>query len=211
MRRAVNENPIIQVVVIGILVLVVGFMLVNGVFSRGEPEPAATDATPAGGAVATGPGATPEATEALEPAATEGAAAPEGSLAEPAPAGFAAGPGLPAPVVAAYERGDTVVLLVTRRTGIEDRRMRSAVDSLAGRGDIAVFKTVAKHVAEYSRIAQGVDLDRVPALIALSPRDASDGPMPAAAVSYGYRGLESVEQAIRDAGYDGPALPYHPR
>lgn len=205
-----NDNPIAQVVVIGILVLVVGFMLVNGVFSSGGSDPAATSPTSAGDASATGLGATPEATEALESAASEQAASPEASTSA-APTSFAAGPGLPEHVVTAYQRGDTVIVLVTRRSGIEDRRMRSTVDSLAGRTGIAVFKTVAKHVADYSRLAQGVDLDRVPALIVLSPREASRGPVPQGTVSYGYRSLESVEQAVRDAGYDGPTLPYHPR
>lgn len=206
-----NKNPIVQVVIVGALILIVGFMLMNGVFSRGGSDPAATDQAPAAGdATATGLGATPVAAEVLESAASEQAVAPEASTLAPPPSSFAAGPGLPEPVVAAYERGDTVIVLVTRRTGIEDRRMRSTVDSLAGRSGIAVFKTVAKHVAEYSRIAEGVDLDRVPALIVLSPRETSDGPVPEGTVSYGYRSSESVQQAIRDAGYDGPQLPYHP-
>jgi hypothetical protein len=56
-----------------------------------------------------------------------------------------------------------------------------------------------------------VDVNRVPALIALRPRNLTHG-APTATVSYGFRGPESVDQAISDALYKGPRnLPYHPR
>jgi hypothetical protein len=42
------------------------------------------------------------------------------------------------------------------------------------------------------------------------PRDLSGG-VPQASVSYGFRGPDSVEQAVRDALYDGKSnLPYYP-
>ena len=71
--------------------------------------------------------------------------------------------------------------------------------------------TNAGHIARYSRITQGVNVDRVPALIVLRPRHLTQG-TPTATLSYGFRGPESVDQAIRDALYKGPSnLPYYPK
>ena len=126
--------------------------------------------------------------------------------------GFEAGPGLPRPVVAAYEAGEIVVLLVVRENGIDDQRLRAIVERLHGRSDTALFVVRAKGIVRYSRIAQGVEVDRTPALVVLAPKGASDGPMPVATVSYGFRGAGSVEQAVEDAAYEGPSdLPYYPR
>jgi hypothetical protein len=117
---------------------------------------------------------------------------------------------LPESVVDAYENGDVVAILVVNRRGIEDSRLEAEVQGLRRRGDTSVFVVEAKDVARYSRIAEGVDLDRVPALVVIEPRDRADGALPTATISYGFRGPESVEQAIRDALYKGKQLPYHP-
>jgi hypothetical protein len=56
-----------------------------------------------------------------------------------------------------------------------------------------------------------VDVNRVPALVVIEPKRATDGGMPEASVSYGFRSAESVLQAIRDAGYRGRKnLPSYP-
>jgi hypothetical protein len=74
-----------------------------------------------------------------------------------------------------------------------------------------VFVTRAKDVARYSRITQGVGVDRAPALVVVRPRKES-GPVPEAQVSYGFRSSQSVVQAVHDALYQGPDdLPYSPR
>jgi hypothetical protein len=52
--------------------------------------------------------------------------------------------------------------------------------------------------SRYARITQGVNVDRVPALIVLQPRKLTKG-VPVATVSYWFRGPESVAQAIDDA------------
>ena len=78
-----------------------------------------------------------------------------------------AGPGLPASVVKAYRADKTVVLLVLKHRGIDDEQVRQHVERPRGRSDVALFVTYAGRIAHYSRIAQGVDLNRVPALIAL--------------------------------------------
>lgn len=222
MRRAINENPVVQVVIVGILLIVVGFLLMTRVFTSGE-EAGPSDATTSATDPATsGAEASPEAEEAVadaaaaDAAATDAAAAGADAAAEAAagagaPASeFVAGPGLPEPVVAAHDAGDTVVLLITRKTGTDDKRMKDIVSGFRGQAGVAVFMATAKNAATYARITEGVNLDRVPALVVISPPSASKGPLPKASVSYAYRSAESVEQAIRDAGYKGPRLPYHP-
>jgi hypothetical protein len=118
---------------------------------------------------------------------------------------------LPKPVAAAYAHDKAIVLFVFRDHGIDDDAVRSSVEQLRSRGDVAVFTTRAAGIARYSRITKGVDVNRVPALIVVRPRQLTDGP-PTATVSYGFRGPDSVDQAVRNALYKGPTnLPYHPR
>jgi hypothetical protein len=74
-----------------------------------------------------------------------------------------------------------------------------------------VFIVKAFDVAKYSRIAQGVNLNRTPALVVVQPKRLTQGPLPEATVFYGYRGKQSVDQQIDDALYDGRRnLPYSP-
>jgi len=193
MRKALNDNPVVQVVMLGILGIVVAFLLMTRVL--GGPDEAAEPAAPAAPT-----SAVPAAPETVEPlAGTTGA--------------FEAGAGLPASVVDAHENGDAVVLLVMQKEGIEDRELEREVASLESRGDTAVFVTDAKEVADYSRIAQGVNLDRTPAIIVIHPSEskkAKTGALPTATIAYGFRGPDSVEQAVRDALYKGKQLPFHP-
>src|SRR5688500_4247128 len=120
-----------------------------------------------GGADESAPAADASATPtASASGATAPAPATGGSTIVPAapacpPGEFEAGPGLPAPVVAAYERGDAVVLLITKRRGIEDRPVEQAVLRLNARGDVTAFTTRAKNIARYARITRGVNVARV--------------------------------------------------
>jgi hypothetical protein len=122
-----------------------------------------------------------------------------------------AGPGLPRPLARAYTDDKAIVLLVFSDRGIDDAAVRASVDRLRGRSDLAVFVTRAGHIARYARITEGVDVNRVPALIVIRPRHLTHG-APTASVSYGFRGVDSVDQAVRDGLYKGPTnLPYYPR
>ena len=219
MRRALNDNPIAQIAVLGALALIVGFLLLTRVSGRnsgaGEPATSTTDsgaaampASPIDSAGAT----TPDAGSAAAPSTSSaGAPGPAGSAGGASAGEFVAGPGLPASVVRAYKDDKTVVLLVLRHRGIDDQRLREDVVNLRGKNDVALFVTYAGRIARYSRITQGVNVDRVPALIVLRPRHLTDG-MPEAILNYGFRGPQSVEQTVRDALYKGPTdLPYHPR
>ena len=223
MRKALNENPIAQVAILGVLALVVGFLLITRMSGKGSSSSSDTSATAASVAPAT---ETTPAASSTAPAATTPATPPDaaatgtaattspstGAVAEAAAAGeFVAGPGLPLPVVHAYAANKVVVLLVVRRNGIDDEAVKASVAGLGGVGDVALFVTNAGHISRYSRIATGVNVDRVPALIVLKPRKLTDG-APVATVSYGFRGPDSVAQAIRDALYKGPTnQPYYPK
>ena len=207
MRKAINENPVVQVVFLGILGIVVAFLFMTRVMSQDEdtgsdaapPAPTAAGAVPAPSAP--DPTAAPDAV----------AVAPSAGTAPVASAGFEAGAGLPESVVGAHEAGEVVVLLVVNRKGTEDQRLEAEVeDRLQGRNDTSVFVVEAKEIARYSRIAEGVNLDRVPALVVVEPRRQVEGDLPGATISYGFRGPESVEQTVLDVLYDGKELPYHP-
>ncbi len=206
MRQTINDNPVVQVVLLGILGIVVAFLFMTRVM--GQEESSSSDsATPAPTAAGAVPApSTPDPAVAADPAA----AAPVAGV-PVASTGFEAGPGLPESVVSAHEAGDVVALLVVNRKGTEDKRLEAQVeDRLQGRNDTSVFVVEAKDVARYSRIAEGVNLDRVPALVVVEPRRQVEGDLPGATISYGFRGPESVEQTVLDVLYDGKELPYHP-
>jgi hypothetical protein len=120
-----------------------------------------------------------------------------------------AGPGLPQPVVTAYDGGKTVVLLVARSGGIDDRLVRQAVGAVRSDPGVALFVTRARGIARYSRITEGVGVSQVPALVVVSPRKAGVG-TPKATVSYGFQNTASVVQAVRDAVYKGRVVGYSP-
>jgi hypothetical protein len=209
-RKAINDNPIVQVGLLGVLALVVGFVLITRMSSKSS-EPS-TDTSTSAASVAPGAATTP-ATPTDPTATTPSTAAPStGAVAEAAAAGkFVAGPGLPTPVVQAYAANKVVVLLVVRRKGIDDEAVKASVEQQESAADIALFVTNAGHISRYSRIVTGVNVDRVPALIVLRPRKLTKG-TPVASVSYGFRGPDSVAQAINDALYNGPTnQPYYPK
>jgi hypothetical protein len=201
-RRALNDNPVAQIAVLGLLAVVVAFMLMSRAGHSGSDSAATSGAS-------TSPS---PALTTTPPSASSAAVPPTIGRAAGAPAGeFVAGPGLPAPVVKAYADDKTVVLFVFRHRGVDDAAVRSSVEQLHGRSDLAVFVTHAARVARFARITEGVDVNRVPALIVLRPRHLTNG-TPTASVSYGFQGPDSVDQAIRNALYKGPSdLPYDPR
>jgi hypothetical protein len=214
MREAINKNPTVQIAVIGVLVVLVGlFMMTNlkkgSGGSTGSTGTAATAGSATPGAVAGTtapvpvPGTSPSAAgSTVAPPPVAGGTVP--------PEALVPGPGLPRPVVAAWKGGNTVVLLVVRGSGIDDRLVRGSVESLSGEPNVSVFVTRAKDVARYSRITQGVGVNRVPALVVVRPR--RNTTVPEAQVNYGFRNSQSVVQAVHDALYTGhDNLPYYPR
>jgi hypothetical protein len=214
-RKAINENPVVQVAVIGVLAIGVAFMLLSRMGGGGSSSPASPSTTTpvaaAGTATPTTPSATPPA--ATTPSASGVTTPGAPSTAAPTEAKFTPGRGLPAPVVKAYKDDKIVVLLVLRRGGVDDAFLKpSSSKKRFANSKVTVFVVPVKHVAQYSRITQGVDLNRTPALIVLRKKSLTHGPVPKASISYGFRGLDSIEQALRDARYRGANnLPYYPK
>lgn len=213
MRRAINENPVVQAALIGVLVIVGGLMLVMRMGGSDEPAAEApVAAAPATDSAAAAPAAGAPATDPTAAAPATGTPAPAGAAPAGAPGTFKAGPGLPEEIVAAYDAGDAVVVLVVNERGIDDRRLKTMVQTLKSNPGAAVFVVDVRDVADYSRITEGVDLDRTPALVVVRPKALTEGSMPSAVVSYGFRGEASVQQALEDALYKGPEdLPYYPK
>jgi hypothetical protein len=202
MRRAINENPMVQIGLIGVLLAIAAlFLLMRGGGAEPAPPPgeSAATAAPVTGSTAA---ATPAGAAAAQPAAT---ATGIGT----ATADFSAGPGLPRDVLASYRSNDVVVLLVVRRGAIDDELVRGSVEALRRVGGVSVFVTESRHIARYARITQGVAVDRTPALLVIRPQNLTDG-VPQASVEYGLRSPRSVVQAVRDAAYDGPERSYDP-
>lgn len=192
MREKLNSNPLAQAAVVGVLLVVAAVFLLGGMGGKG-------------GAEEEGGGASPSAESIVATVA-----ASEGSAAVPPPGALAdAAPPPPAAVTSAFAAGDTVVLLFVRDGGIDDRRVTGAVDRLSSMSRVATFVVPASRIARYAAIAQGVDVNRVPALVVVSPKRVDAG-IPKASVHYGYQSPKSVEQAVIDAGYKGRTLPYHP-
>jgi hypothetical protein len=211
MRKALNENPMVQIAVIGVLVVVVGLFFMMNMSKKGSSS--TSSATPSTPATASSAGGTTAPVTVPGGSATAGAssASPPVTSGSVTPDALIPGPGLPRPVVKAWKGGDAIALLIVRGGGIDDRLVRGSVESLNGDADVAVFVARAKEVARYSRITQGVGVDRAPALIIVRPRKES-GSVPEAQVSYGFRDSQSVVQAVHDALYSGrDNLPYSPR
>jgi hypothetical protein len=218
MRKALNENPMVQLAVVGVLVLVVGLFLMMSMTKKSgdssadpSPPPAASSSAPSAGTTApvTVPGSTAPAGGTASAAGT--AVAPPVSGGTVNPTALIPGPGLPRDVVTAWKRDDAIALLIVRGHGVDDRLVRSSVEALSGDAHVAVFVARASDVARYSRITQGVGVDHVPALVVVRPRRET-GSNAQAQVSYGFRNTQSVVQAVHDALYTGHQnLPYYPR
>jgi hypothetical protein len=208
MRQALNENPTVQIAVIGVLIIVAGLFFVmhkKGGSSSTETTAASTAAPSVSASPSTGSASSSSAAPSASPAAS--VSVTSGSV---TPDALVPGPGLPKRVVDAWQGGDTIVLLIVRGGGIDDRLVRGSVESLSEPGT-SVFVAHAGDVYRYSRITQGVGVNRAPALVVVRPQSAS-GSVPQAQVSYGFRNSESVVQAVHDALYQGrDNLPYSPR
>lgn len=215
MREQLNSNPLVQLAVVGVLLIGVAIFIMSSGGGGEEEEPAgATEATVSVAgtdASGTATGATPgEAVEGAVEAATEGAGG------ESLPSALSAvdqaatvAPPLPRPVLDAWKANKTLVLLFVRDGGIDDRLVKTATDGLAGFRDAAVFVVPAARISRYAAITEGVGVDRVPALVAVTPKHLKKT-VPTASVSYGFQSPQSVAQAVIDAGYKGKTLDYHP-
>lgn len=196
MRKALNENPVVQIGVVAVLIVIVGLVFMMNMGGGGgggdEAPPAASTATPATSATTPG-SSTAGATQATP------VSAPSVPL----------GPEPPKAVRQAFDRGDTIVLLFVRKGGIEDGLVRRSVETLRGEPGVSVFVAPAGQIADHSHLTQGLQVSRVPAMVVVSPKRLSGEP-PLAQVHYGYLSKPSIQQAVRDAEYEGQPASYGP-
>jgi hypothetical protein len=196
MREQLNSNPLVQLAVVGVLLVGVALFFMSSSGGGEEESAGATEATVAG-------------TEAGG-AATEAAAGDSLSSALSAVSQTTAvAPPLPDAVLDAWKANRTLVLLFVRDGGIDDRLVAISTAGLAAFQDVAVFVVPAAKISRYAAITEGVGVDRVPALVVVSPKNLKKT-VPTASVSYGFQSPQSVAQAVIDAGYEGKTLDYHP-
>lgn len=208
MRDKLNSSPAAQIGLIVALIAAAAFLLLGkGGGSGGKgaetasPEVVAT----VNGTTATGASAgeaVEGAVESLEAGGEAGAATAALPTSVPAPPP-------PDPFTAAYESGNTVVLLIVHDGGIDDALTTQATATLAGVPNVSLFVVPVRQIARYAAVTIGLDVNRVPALVVMRPKRLSGG-TPQATVDYGYQTPQTVLQDVLDASYKGPEDTYHP-
>src|SRR4051794_30058839 len=118
MREKLNENPLAQVAVIGVLLLVTGIFLMSSMGGGSGGEEAESSESSSASVSS-------EAATEAPPAGLSAALA----MVNQASAGHARP--LPQPVITAWKDDKTVVLLFVHDGGIDDKLVRAATASLA--------------------------------------------------------------------------------
>jgi hypothetical protein len=193
MREKLNENPLAQVAVIGVLLVVVGIFLMSSMGGGEEAES----------------GEASSASVSSEESAGEAPAGLSAALEMVSQASAGNARPLPHPVIAAWDDDKTVVLLFVHNGGIDDKLVKEATARLAALPEAATFTLPASKISRYAAITAGVGVNRVPALVVVRPKSLHQT-IPTASVSYGFQSGQSIVQAVIDAGYKGPTLDYHP-
>jgi|SRR5215218_4904573 len=202
MRQKLNENPKAQVAVVAVLLVAAAIFVLSSMGGGEESE--STTATTSAEVT------TPEGSAAITATVTTTGIPVEGATGSIAEAPQLPARPLPRPLERAFAANRTVVLLIAKKGGIEDGQATvAAVSGLAGMNGVSTFLVPVGRVARYAAITQGVELNRVPALVVLRPKQLDDGST-TASVSYGYQSAQSVVQAVVDARYRGQTLDYHP-
>lgn len=222
MRKALNENPMVQLAVLGICAVIFAFILFTSVLKKDDTAAPEATTTPAasGSASVAAPSDSTASPSAPAPAAAPSASAPapaatpDAATPPPPPGGTPAdgllpSKGLPQDVLVAFARNETIALLVVDPKGISDKQVERFTETLRSRDDVKVFVVNVRDIAKYARVTSGVQVSRTPALVVIKPRKLT-GSIPTASVSYGFRGPRSVNQAIDDALYDGKSVPSYP-
>jgi hypothetical protein len=193
MREKLNDNPAMQAVVVGVLLLATVFFVMSSMGGHGEAESKSSESSSAASSEAT----------------AEAPAGLSAALAMVSRASAAHAKPLPHRVMAAWNADKTVVILFVHDRGIDDRLVKDATARLASLPQAAVFTVPASKISRYAAITEGVGVNRVPALVVVRPKSLHQT-VPTASVSYGFQSGASIVQAVIDAGYKGPTLDYHP-
>lgn len=195
MREKLNDNPIAQVVLVGVLLLVGVVMFMSSTKGEKGVEEGESSGSSLGAST--------------ESAAAEAPTGLSAALAMVSRASAAHAKPLPPAVVSAWNADKTVVLLFVHDGGIDDRLVKDATKRLQSLPEAATFVVPASQISRYAAVTEGVGVNRVPALVVIRPKRVHQT-IPSASVDYGFQSGESIVQAVIDAGYRGPTLSYHP-
>jgi hypothetical protein len=209
MREKLNENPVAQIALIGVLAIVVGYLLLSNMGGGGEEG--GVSEGPTAGVASAAP--TKSSTPSAEGGESSGAAAGTAPQIAAATSSVTAPSDRPLPnkVDIAYRNDKIVTVLLVRDGGVDDHIVRRAAKILEGNPHVAFFSAKAKHVARFSALTGPLGVNRVPALIVVRPRRLNGtGPAPAS-VTYGLNSKTGIRQTIREAVYKGPHLTYAPQ
>jgi hypothetical protein len=206
MREKLNSNPLMQMAVIGVLLVLTGIFVLSSMGGGGEGESESTSTSSAGVSTPSGEASVSATVTTPEGVPATGASAVPGSVAS---APEVPAPPLPHAVTAAFAANKTVAMAIVRRGSFEDKALTRVLRHVRSMPGVALFIVPAAKIARYAAIAQGVRVDRVPALIVIRPKHLDHG-VPVASASYGIQSIESAEQSVRDARYKGRTLSYHP-
>jgi hypothetical protein len=196
MREKLNDNPMAQMAVIGVLIVAAGFLLLSTMGGGSEAEEGSEVGTTEPTTISVSGEPEAEATGVTPVPALP----PEAAASAPPP---------PPAVTRAFDANQTVAILFVRNGGIDDKLVRESAARLESEPDVSFFTVPASRIARYASIAQGVAVDRVPALVVLRPKKLA-GDIPQASVQHGFQSSESIVQAVVDARYKGRTLDYHP-
>jgi len=131
MREKLNDNPLAQAALVGVLLIAAAVFLLGGMGGGGAEEEGGEEG---GGAISVAAPVEAGSPTDLPPPGT----------------GVGAPPPLPSAVTSAYEAGDTVVLLFVRDGGIDDRRVHGAVDSASSLPGVVTFVVPASRIADFT-------------------------------------------------------------
>jgi hypothetical protein len=208
MRDKLNDNPKAQVAVVAVLLVAAAIFVTSSMGGGGEESESTT--TSAESTTTSAEVATPEGSAAVTATVTTTGIPVEGASASIAEVPQVPAPPLPQALKRAFAKNRTVVLLIAKKGGVDDGLATvAAISGLASMKGVSMFVVPVDRVARYAAITQGVELNRVPALVVLRPKKLDNG-SPTASVSYGYQSPQSVVQAVVDARYRGQTLDYHP-
>jgi hypothetical protein len=208
MRQKLNENPVAQIALLGVLAIVVGYLLLGG-FGGGSSEEESSAEAPTVGIESAAPAETTEVSTGSVGGQQVGVA-PDiaaATSAMPAPTNHP----LPHKVEVAYKNNKIIVVLLVRDGGVDDHVVRRATKMLEGNPHVALFSAKAKHLARFSALTGPLGVNRVPALIVIRPKHLNKGGPAPASVTYGLNSQTGIRQTIREAVYKGPHLTYAPQ
>ena len=190
-----SRTGLAQMALIGVL-LVVGVLMLTSMGGGGGESESGSEAEPEISVTTSSPAITP----AGETPSTGGPAAPPEA------------PPPPKAVTAAFNSGETVVLLIVRESGIDDRLVKADSEAVASIPDVTLFVVPAHKIARYASITEGVGVNS--ARCQPTRRPPPKGPQPAVLQpprsATATRERRAWSRQVTDARYKGRTLSYHP-